>query len=592
MPTINNMIFQFAGAAGTGCDSQGSGWARSMTRAGLWTFANFDFESRIRGGHIYYQIRVGEEPIETHGEGAHVLLAFDEQAVRERIDDILPGGAVIFDENYKLDDSLFEGRDLLAIRAPLVKFANDIGGNKLMANTAAVGVLVGITNFSAEYIERSLREAFIGRYPGERGEKLAASNIEVLTAAVEYGAQFQDRFDFQLQARPGGENRILINGNVAIGMGAIGGGCRFISGYPMTPATTVLEFLAAHQDDYGIVVKQTEDEIAALLTTIGAAHAGARAMTSTSGGGFCLMTEALGLAGTTETGVVIVNAQRAGPSTGMPTRTEQGDLDFVLYASHGEFPRLILTPGSVEECFRAGHRAFNLADKYQTPVIIMTDLFQAFALKTVDRADLDFETITIDRGKLVSDEQLDAIGPDEMYARHKLSEDGISPRALPGHPRGVYMTTGDEHTERGFITESQSVRVQQMDKRMQKLETARPDMLPPELYGDQDADITLVGWGSTRGPVREAVDLLIADGQSAATIHFPEVWPLPESAEEVLSAARYLIGVEQNFSGQFAGIVRRATGIDFRHRILKYDSKQITAGDIVAAIKEEVRVGV
>jgi len=592
MTTINNMSFQFAGAAGTGCDSQGSGWARSMTRAGLWTFANFDFESRIRGGHIYYQIRVGEEPIETHGEGAHVLLAFDEQAVRERIDDILPGGAVIFDENYKLDDSLFEGRDLLVIRAPLVKFATDIGGNKLMANTAAVGVLVGITNFSAEYIESSLREAFTGRYPGERGEKLAASNIEVLTAAVEYGAQFQDRFDFQIQSRPGGENRILINGNVAIGMGAIGGGCRFISGYPMTPATTVLEFLAAHQDEYGIVVKQTEDEIAALLTAIGAAHAGARAMTSTSGGGFCLMTEALGLAGTTETGVVIVNAQRAGPSTGMPTRTEQGDLDFVLYASHGEFPRLVLTPGSVEECFRAGHRAFNLAEKFQTPVIIMTDLFQAFALKTIDRADLDFGNITIDRGKLVSDEQLDAIGPDEIYARHKLSDDGISPRALPGHPRGVYMTTGDEHTERGFITESQTVRVQQMDKRMQKLETARPDMLPPELYGDQDADITLVGWGSTRGPVREAVDLLIADGQSAGAIHFPEVWPLPAGTEEALSAARYLIGVEQNFSGQFAGIVRRATGINFQHRILKYDSKQITAGDIVAAVKEEVRVGV
>ena len=592
MPTINNMIFQFAGAAGTGCDSQGSGWARSMTRAGLWTFANFDFESRIRGGHIYYQIRVGEEPIETHGEGAHVLLAFDEQAVRERIDDILPGGAVIFDENYKLDDSLFEGRDLLVIRAPLVKFANDIGGNKLMANTAAVGVLVGITNFSADYIERSLREAFIGRYPGERGEKLAASNIEVLSAAVEYGSQFQDRFDFQLQARPGGENRILINGNTAIGMGAIGGGCRFISGYPMTPATTVLEFLAAHQDEYGIVIKQTEDEIAALLTTIGAAHAGARAMTSTSGGGFCLMTEALGLAGTTETGLVIVNAQRAGPSTGMPTRTEQGDLDFVLYASHGEFPRLILTPGSVEECFRAGHRAFNLAEKYQTPVIIMTDLFQAFALKTVDRANLDFGNITIDRGKLVSDEQLDAFGPDEMYARHKLSDDGISPRALPGHPRGVYMTTGDEHTERGFITESQSVRIQQMDKRMRKVDTARPDMLPPELYGDQDADITLVGWGSTRGPIREAVDLLVADRQSAGAIHFPEVWPLPEGIEEVLSAARYLIGVEQNFSGQFAGIVRRATGINFHHRILKYDSKQVTAGDIVAAVKEEVRVGV
>ena len=592
MTTVNDMTFQFAGAAGTGCDSQGSGWALSMTRAGLWTYAYFDFESRIRGGHIYYQIRVGEDPVESHTLGTHVLLAFDEQAVRERIDDVLPGGAVIFDEHYKIDDSLFEGRDLVVIRAPLVKFANEIGGNKLMANTAAVGVLVGITNFSAEYIDKALREAFTGRYPGERGEKLANANIDVLHAAVEYGAQFQDDFDYRLESRPGGEDRILLNGNVAIGMGAIAGGCRFISGYPMTPATTVLEFLASHQEEFGIVVKQTEDEIAALLTAIGAAHAGARSMTSTSGGGFCLMTEALGLAGCSETGVVIVNAQRAGPSTGMPTRTEQGDLDFVLSASHGEFPRLVLTPGSVEECFEAGHRAFNLAEKYQTPVIIMTDLFQAFALKTVQRADLDFEAITIDRGKLVSEEELDAIGPDEIYVRHKLSEDGISPRALPGHPRGVYMTTGDEHTERGFITESQSVRIQQMDKRMQKLETARPDILPPEQYGADDADLTLVGWGSTRGPIREAVDRLNADGQSAAAIHFSEVWPLPEGTEETLSSAKYLIGIEQNFSGQFAGVIRRATGINFDHRILKYDSKQITPGEIVAAVNEEVSVGV
>ena len=592
MPTVNEMTFQFAGAAGTGCDSQGSGWAKSLTRAGLHVFAYFDFESRIRGGHIFYQIRVADDPVESHSQGTHVLLAFDESAVRERIDDILPGGAVIFDENYEFDDDFFAGRELLVIPAPLREYATEIGGNRLMANTAAVGILVGLTGFDSAYIERSLTEAFSSRYPGERGEQLAASNIAVLNAAVEFGAGFQDKFDYRLEPRPGGEDRVLLNGNVAIGMGAIAGGCRFISGYPMTPATTVLEFLASHQEDYGIVIKQTEDEIAGLLSAIGAAHVGARAMTATSGGGFCLMVEALGLAGCSETGVVIVNAQRAGPSTGMPTRSEQGDLDFVLSASHGEFPRMILAPGSVEECFEAGHRAFNLAEKYQTPVIIMTDLFQAFALKTVDRADLDFDGVTIDRGKLVSDEELDAIGPDEMYVRHRLAEDGVSPRALPGHPRGVYMTTGDEHTERGFITESQTVRIQQMDKRMQKLETARADMLPPELYGEAKAAITLVGWGSTRGAIREAVDRLNAAGQSANAIHFADVWPLPVDTVATLEAADYLIGVEQNFSGQFAGILRRETGISMNHRILKYDSKQVTPDDIVVAVNEEVSVRV
>ena len=592
MTIINNMNFQFAGAAGTGCDSQGSGWARSMMRAGLGTYAYFDFESRIRGGHIFYQIRVGENPVESHTDGTHVLLAFDEQAVRERIDDVLPGGTVIFDNSYKLDDSLFAGKDALVIRAPLIEFANDIGGNKLMANTAAVGVLVGLTNFDPAYIAEALKEAFTGRYPGDRGKELSERNIKVLHEAVKYGATFQKDFDYRLEPRLGGESRVLVNGNVAIGMGAIAGGCRFISGYPMTPATTVMEFLASHQEQYGIVVKQTEDEIAALLTAIGAAHVGARAMTSTSGGGFCLMVEALGLAGCTETGVVIVNAQRAGPSTGMPTRTEQGDLDFVLSASHGEFPRLILTPGSVEECFEAGHRAFNLAEKYQTPVIIMTDLFQAFALKAVDRSCFDFASVTIDRGKIVSTDELDRLGPDEIYVRHKQAPDGISPRAIPGHPKGVYMTTGDEHTERGYITEAQSVRIEQMDKRMQKLETARADMQQPQYYGADNADITLVGWGSTRGTIREAVDTLNESGYAAASIHFSEVWPIPDDTIQLLSDQNFLVGVEQNFSGQFAGLIRRKTGIEFRHQILKYDSKQITPGDIVTAVDKEVPIGV
>jgi 2-oxoglutarate ferredoxin oxidoreductase subunit alpha len=276
----------------------------------------------------------------------------------------------------------------------------------------------------------------------------------------------------------------------------------------------------------------------------------------------------------------------------MPTRSEQGDLDFVLSASHGEFPRIILAPGSVEECFTADHRAFNLAEKYQTPVIIMTDLYQAFALKTVARADFDFAGVSIDRGKIVSDEELDALSPDKMYVRHKLAEDGVSTHAIPGHPRGVYMTTGDKHTKRGFITESQSVRIEQMDKRMQKLETARADILPPELHGLADADITLVRWGSTRGAIREAVDRLNADGQRANSVHFADVWPLPEGTVAALESADYLVAAEQNFSGQFAGILRRATGINCDHRILKYDSKQVTPDDIVAAVAQEVSVRV
>ena len=593
MPTVNAMTFQFAGAAGTGCDSQGVSWSRSLTRAGLWVFSQFDFESRIRGGHIFYHIRVSADPIHCHTQGTHVLLAFDQFAVTERANDVLPGGAAIFDERYDIDESVFAGKDVLPLKAPLIEMATEIGGNRVMANTAAVGVLIGLTAFDPKIIERALWENFTKRYPGSRGEDLAKANVNVLRAAVELGETRAGDFDYELQPQPGGDDRILLNGNEAFAMGAIAGGCRFAAGYPMTPSSSILEYMAAHQEDYGIVFKHTEDEIAGILTAIGAAHVGVRALAATSGGGFCLMTEGLGLAGMTETPVVVVNVQRTGPSTGMPTRTEQGDLEFVIHASHGEFPRIVLAPGSLEECFEAGYRSFNLAERYQTPVIVMSDLYQAFAMKSVPRSAIDFEAVEIDRGELVSEAELDGWDHDTVYARHKVTDSGISARALPGHPRSVHMTSGDEHTERGFITESSVVRKQQMDKRMRKEELARTDdMRPPGRYGAEGAEITLVGWGSTKGAIREAVDHLNAMGTSADSLHFADIWPVPDSAKEALESSGRLIAVEQNYVGQLSNVLRSATGIDMDERILKYDGHQIGPDDILRSIEAEVEARV
>ena len=316
-------------------------------------------------------------------------------------------------------------------------------------------------------------------------------------------------------------------------------------------------------------------------------------MTATSGGGFCLMVEALGLAGCSETGVVLVDAQRGAPSTGLPTRTEQGDLEFTIHASHGEFPRFVLAPGTVEECFEAGWRAFNLAEKHQTPVIILTDLHQAFCVKSVPRDQFDFDAVTIERGELLSDAELEAIGPGELYARFKDTPSGISPRALPGHPKAVHMSAGDEHSERGFITESAEVRVQQMDKRMRKLEGMRQEMRPPQRHGPAEADLTFVGWGSTKGAISEAVDRLNATGGSANAYHFVDIWPMPADAVRgLLGPARRLVSVEQNYSGQLANVIRQTTGLDVDLRISKYDGRQLSPGYILTKLEEEVKTGV
>jgi 2-oxoglutarate ferredoxin oxidoreductase subunit alpha len=341
----------------------------------------------------------------------------------------------------------------------------------------------------------------------------------------------------------------------------------------MTPASSILEWLATHASRYGLVVKHSEDEIAALCMAIGASHAGVRAMTATSGGGFSLMVEALGLAGMTETPVVIVEAQRPGPSTGMPTRTEQGDLLFMLRASQGEFPRIVLTPGTVEQCFHAGWRAFNLAEKYQCPVIILIDNFLANSVRSIERADFDFEGVEIDRGEFLTWEELDQLA--DSYKRYTFTETGISPRARPGHPNAVFVACSDEHTEDGhFADEDPENRVRMVQKRLRKLEVAMEEMRAPTLYGPEQADITLIGWGSSYGPVREAVDRFNEGKEKVNFLHFVDVWPLPEDkVRPMLESARRLVAVENNATGQLARLLRAYTGVQVDDLILRFDGR-------------------
>jgi 2-oxoglutarate ferredoxin oxidoreductase subunit alpha len=409
-----------------------------------------------------------------------------------------------------------------------------------------------------------------------------ANNQKSATAGYEYVRRnLKVKPPFKVPSAKLVRRKMLLTGSQAMALGAMASGLKFYSGYPMSPATTIMEFVASQADKYKIVLEQAEDEIAAINMVIGANFAGVRAMTATSGGGFCLMVEALSLAGMTETPVVIVVAQRPGPSTGLPTRTEQADLNLVMHAGHGDFPRAILAPGYPEQAMHLMSKAFNLADKYQTPIIVLGDQHFGDAYFTVD--ELDFRNITIDRGHILTDQDL----PSPLdYQRYAPSESGISPRILPGQTRAVLYADSDEHTADGHITESGAVRNQMMRKRMQKLEGLRREISPPEIYPDGEAEIVLLGWGSTHGVIKEAVDRLNQEGVAARMIHYSELFPFNARhvpIEELKKSK--IIAVENNYTGQFADLFSQETGLSIDQRILRYDGRPFTPRDISDQIK-------
>lgn len=576
----NDMSIRIGGEAGQGMESTAAGFAKAMARSGLHVQVLQDFMSRIRGGHNYSQVRVSTTPIYAHSRQIQLLLAFNEETIELHKHDIVPGGAIIYDTSFEVDAVVLTAQGIKPIALPLEQMAKEIGGDKVMQNTAAIGATAGMTGFPFDRIAEVITQNF-----RRKGDAVVSGNLKVAQAAYDVAVkQYSGDFGWKLQ--PMGEPRMLINGNQALALGAIAAGCKFISAYPMTPATSIIEYITSKANRFGIVTKQVEDEVAAILMAIGAANAGVRAMTATSGGGFSLMVEALGMAGITETPLVVVLSQRTGPSTGMPTRTEQGDLQFALHASQGEFPRIMLAPGNIEQCFEAGWRAFNLAEQYQTPVLVLTDLMQAFAQRTVDSDAFDLNTVTIDRGAL--------IGPEEAaqlteYKRHVVTESGISPRLVPGLSKATVFTTSDEHSEAGYIIESAEDRIKMMEKRMRKLDLAEKEMRDPLVYGADDAAITLVGWGSTYGAMREAVDLLLADHIAVKMLHFSDIWPLPVArVTAILDGCRNLVAVEGNFTGQFAALLREQTGRKVDHKILRYDGRPLSPQDIVERVKSEV----
>ncbi|MDI3316649.1 MAG: 2-oxoacid:acceptor oxidoreductase subunit alpha [Bacillota bacterium] len=593
------------GDAGQGVESSGAGFSSALARAGYHIFCIADYRSRIRGGHNFYQIRAATRPVASHAEPPALLLALTAESVELHLEKLAPDAAVIYDSSFRLDRTAVERSGRLAVPVPM----NEIAvrhGSKVMMNTAALAAAAGLLHFPLGQMEEVIRRNF-----ARKGETAVEGNLAVAreTYALVAGSPEAARFRYRLPGRPGQPERMLLHGNHAFSLGAVAAGCRFIAAYPMTPATTILEWMTAHAEPLGVVTKHAEDELAAVCMAIGAGFAGARAMCSTSGGGFSLMTEALGLAGMTETPVVVVDVQRGGPSTGLPTRTEQGDLLFVLHASQGDFPRFVLAPGDHVDAFETAMRAFNLAERYQAPVIVLSDEFLASSLRTLEFGQLRRDAVPIDRGKTRrpgekplpgergagGGQQDGSAGRRDGYLRFAFTADGISPRVIPGDPQAVYGASSDEHDEAGHITEEMDNRRRMMEKRMRKLETALAagDVRGPRRVGPEEAEVTLLTWGSTLGPAREALEVLQARGVRANLLHWTDIWPFHvEAAERELRRVRRGVVVEQNYTGQFRRFLRMMTGYQAEALVRRYDGRPLAPTEIAQGVLEEVGAGV
>jgi len=564
------------GEAGQGVQSIGMILAKTMADGGLHIFADQDYENRVRGGHNFFRIRVSDREVLALSEKLDVLVALNKETIDLHRDEVKSNGVIIYDQEQTKVDAQGE----IYFNVPLARLAEEKVKNKLMTNTVAVGAAIGLCGYDFDPLAEVLRKEF-----ARHGEKIAGDNVVAARAgfdfALEYGAQ---KLSQKIKPISGNSRRMLIHGNEAMALGAMVGGCKFISGYPMTPATFIMEYLADKGRDYNVVSVHVEDEIAAINMAIGAAYAGVRAMVATSGGGFCLMVEGLSLAGITETPVVVVLGQRPGPATGMPTRTEQGELWFALHSGHGEFPRAVLAPATAEDAFHTMIKAFNLAEKYQTPVIVLTDHHLATSYTTVDRFDL--KQVKIDRGELLSDEE---VGKLTDYKRHLVTDSGISPRVLPGQGKALVVTDSDEHDEAGHMIEDGETRNQQNLKRLRKQNGLMTEISSPKIHKAPNAEYNLLCWGSTYGAIREAADLLQKDGVAVNIIHLSEIWPFPvEAVSSVLDNGAKSVVIESNATAQMAQLIRRETGYEIDATILKFDGRPFYAEEIVDRLKKEV----
>jgi len=555
--TLNILI---GGEAGQGLVTVGEILAKSLVRSGYYIVVTQSYMSRIRGGHNTFAIRVSTEEILAPQEPVDLLVALNDETLTLHQKELSSRGRIVADQGCTLEEEN-------CLKVPYGHLAAD-----KFSNIAALGVVCSLLGLDEALVGRTLEDFFGKKNPG-----LIEENRRILSEAFRWTSA-QPTFAGKLPPLSNPPSRVMMQGNEAIALGAISAGLNFFSFYPMTPSTSIGLTLARLAGKMGLLVEQAEDEIAAINMAIGASFAGAPSMVATSGGGFALMVEGVSLAAMTETPLVVVVAQRPGPATGLPTRTEQGDLNFVLHSGHGEFPRAIFAPGTVEECFDLTRQAFALAENYQGPVFILTDQFLSDSYRSLK----PFEVATLPPIQL----PIDAVSSDLPYHRFAITDSGVSPRLLPGLSEYLVVAGSDEHTEDGHLTEDLSLRKQMVEKRLKKMDRIRQEVIPPERQGDQNPDLLLVSWGSSKGSCLEAASMMRSSGQRVATLHFSQVWPMvPEQFMGFLQDARQVVGVEGNATGQLAGLIRQKTGFEIQQRVNRYDGLPITPEYILRRLK-------
>jgi 2-oxoglutarate ferredoxin oxidoreductase subunit alpha len=571
----NDLSIRISGEAGQGLKTIGITLTQIFDKAGLNIFANQDYMSRIRGGNNYFQIRISNKPLHTLRDKVDIIVALDKASIDIHKIDLNEKGIIIADlDKFQLNDN-----KKIFFNSPIYKLAQKHGGKDIYSNSVAVGILANITGIDLEFVKDILKKSF-----QEKNEEIINKNIDCLVSGYEYSKNNfkDDRFKFKLNKDS--LKRIIINGNKAIGLGAIKAGCKFYSAYPMTPSTSIMDTIAYYSNYYNIIVEQAEDEIAAINMIIGASFAGVRAMTSTSGGGFALMQEGISLSGMTETPIVIVDAQRPAPATGLPTRTEQSDLDFVIHAGHGDFVKVVFAPGTIEEAFYLTIKAFNIAEEYQIPVIILTDQHLADSYRNIEEFDMNKIKV---KKFIISKEKSKTV---KNYKRYKLTESGISPQAVPSWINDVIYCDSDEHTEEGHITEDSEIRNKMIEKRFfKKINKLIEEIEPPVFYNVNKAKIILIGFGSTYGVLKETCDNF--KDHNIGMIHLPQVLPFP--AKEVIKTIKYLgtelkfiYTVENNAGAQLAKLIRKETGIVVNDSILKYDGRPFNLDYLIEEINK------
>ncbi len=539
-----------------------------LKREGYYVFATKEYMSRIRGGSNSTEIRVSSKPVKSYVDKIDILIPLTKSSV-EHLGDRVTEDTFIISDN---DSLKLTNKNLFNV--PVLSIAKEIG-NEIYANIVAVGVILGLFKINIKTIEEYLKERF-----GDKGEKIVSDNIKAASEGYKLGKDFSESGEIKIEisANENLKDDLLISGTDAVSLGALAGNCDSIFAYPMTPGSGVLVDLANFSKNFDILVEQAEDEIAAINMAIGGWYAGARSMVTTSDGGFALMEEGLSLAGMIESPLVIHLAQRPAPATGLPTRTAQEGLNLVIHAGHGEFPRLVFAPGSLEQAFYLTQKAFNIADKYQIPVFILTDQFFVDSYYNVKK--LDFSKI---------ENKKYFVETAEDYKRYDLSKakNGISPRGIPNFGKGLVVVDSDEHDEEGHITEDLDIRIKMVEKRLKKFEALEEDFISPEFYGNDNYKYLVVCWGSNYNVVKEAIENI--DNKDLAMLHFSQVYPFPENAVEFLENAEKIIDVENNATGQFAKLIRAETGIKIDSKILKFNGMPFSVEELTAKIREELQ---